>query len=142
MPEPTTERGTAEPTADEGVPKVGGWTYALAVTWAGTLIAMAWVVPAFRAIYREMGYEGLHVLPITIRAVVGAPMAAWIASGLLAGGAVILKSKLLPAKDAVLVNVMALLLYGIFVGLVVITVFRPLVDISSDPTVWPRWLPF
>lgn len=115
-------------TVSEEERKIRWWTYVVAAVWAAFLVGMARVVPPFREMFDEMWEDMVPVaLPLWTRVVVGIPSAAWIALGVLVGGALIWKSKLVSAKTAGLIDRVAVVAWFL-VGLgMVIALFLPLV---------------
>ena len=114
--------------------KIRWQTYVVAACWAVFGIGMIWVVPPFRDMFEEMWEDMAPVaLPLWTRVVVGIPSAAWIAFGVLAGGALIWKSKLVSAKTAGLVDLVAVAAWFLAGMGVVIALFLPLiVTMSAD----------
>lgn len=123
-------------------PKIGGTAYVSGIAWGISLLLMAWVMPAFGKMFAELGYGGHRPLPFTVRLLLDAPRVVWIVLGLLVGGGLIWKSKLLHAKTAGRIDTISVIPFGVFAAFVVFSMWRPLVSLSSDGSVWPTWLPF
>ena len=108
----------------EEKPKIRWQTYAVAACWAVFLIAMARVVPPFRALYAEMD----RALPVETRVVVGMPVVGWIALGVLAAAALVWKSKLVSKRAAELIDLVAVVAWFLAGMGVVIALFLPFVS--------------
>ena len=114
--------------------KIRWETYVVAGFWAALLIGMAWVVPPFRDVFKEMRYfsTGVSVpqLPLMTRVVVGVPSALYVVMALVVAGTLIWKSKVLSRKAAHRVDLAAAGLCFIAGGFVVVALFLPLIELQ------------
>lgn len=102
----------------EEKPTIRWQTYAIAACWAVFGIVTAWVVPPFREMFHDMFWGAVDPpFPLMSRVVVGIPAVAYVMSGLLVAGALVWKLKALSGAVSNVIDVLALVLLLVLVGI-------------------------